>query len=144
MAASSEDGAAGENGYLERANGVSATASAADGPTQYVGSTSQGLPVELLVTPQGVYSFSFYWRARCADGLIHANGIDASPRFPAQISSTGRFALKGVLNTGGRFTIRGAVFKGAYAAGRLSRSGSTAFGTECVARGLKWQTVPIG
>jgi hypothetical protein len=51
--------------------------------------------------------------------------------------------MGGVLNTGGLFRIKGKVGP-TRASGRLSRSGSTAFGTSCSAKGLKWRAFPIG
>jgi hypothetical protein len=123
--------------------GLAQPASTATGPLEYVGSTSQGLPVELVATPTGVTSFIFFWRARCDDGLIHANEIDASSRSATPVDGKGRFSMSGVLNTGGLFQIRGRIGSG-HASGRLSRHGPTAFGTDCRTATLKWHAFPIG
>lgn len=123
--------------------GLAQPVATAGGPVEYVGATSQGLPVELVTTPRGVTSFIFFWRARCSDGRIHANEIDASPSAATPIDGRGRFSMSGTLNTGGLFQVRGKIRNGR-ASGRLSRHGPTAFGTECRTPSLKWHAFPLG
>ncbi len=109
----------------------------------FVGSTSQGLPVTLDTSAKGVTDFSFYWRARCSDHKIHANGIDAGSGSPIQVSASGKFAISGVLNTGGHFKVNGTI-KPDRAFGTLSRRGKTAFGVNCRIPTVHWRAYPIG
>ena len=101
----------------------------------YKGKTSQGLPITLRVSGSAIPSVQFDWRARCADGKRHRNTI---------LVSGGRihrrsFFTRGVLNTGGKFRVRGKL-RGRVAWGSLSRWGASAFGTfNCPARGVRWK-----
>jgi hypothetical protein len=102
-------------------------------PGTYVGRTSQRLPIELEVGATGVQYVAFGWRARCADGRVHTNsiGLGGAP------VRHGRFSVFGVLTTGGRGRVIGRIH-GERAHGRLSRWAGSAFGTTCVARGIRW------
>ncbi len=99
----------------------------------YEGTTSQGLPISFTVTPTSVEDVFFGWRARCADGHVHTNGI--------VLGGTGirdaRFSVRGLLTTGGRAHVVGRL-NGRNARGRLSRWAGSAFNTDCVARGIGW------
>ncbi len=99
----------------------------------YVGSTSQGLPITFSTTSGGVSDITFGWQAVCADGRTHTNSITLGS---ASLDS-GAFATAGVLNTGGQASVSGQV-SGANASGQLSRSGPTAFGTNCTDDGVSW------
>jgi hypothetical protein len=109
-------------------------------PSDYVGSTAQGLPVTMETSATSVTDFSFYWRARCSDHKIHANGIDAGG---ATIDANGKFSLSGVLNTGGHFRIQGKIAADR-ASGTLSRHGKTAFGVNCRIPTVHWRAFPLG
>lgn len=112
-------------------------------PAQYVGSTSQGIPVTMDTSAKGVTDFSFYWRARCSDHKVHVNGIDAGGGSATPVNAKGRFAISGVLNTGGFFKIKGTI-KADRAFGTLSRRGKTAFGVNCRIPTVHWRAYPIG
>ncbi len=99
----------------------------------YEGTTSQHLPVSLTVDATTVQDFSFTWRAKCADGQVHQNGIDIS----GGAIRHGRFSLGGVLNTGGHVRVSGKL-AGSRASGVLSRWGNSAFDTSCPDRGVHW------
>ena len=111
---------------------------AADTPqssTTFSGTTSQGLPISFSVTATSVNSLSFGWTALCADGQHHTNSIFGGDALLNQ----GSFSMGGTLNTGGTFQVDGVV-NGTTAAGTLSRSGPSAFGTfDCTAAGVTWQ-----
>ena len=111
---------------------TTATTGFTTGP--YGGSTSQGLPVSFNVTSTGIQSVEFTWRATCADGQTHTNTISLGG---AAIQSGG-FSLGGTLDTGAFAQVDGTVH-GNSASGHLSRSGPSAFGTDCLAAGVTWQ-----
>jgi hypothetical protein len=101
----------------------------------YKGKTSQGLPITLTVSRTAVISVEFEWRARCADGQRHRNGISAGG---GKISRRS-FSIGGTLNTGGKVHVDGKL-RGRVAWGHLSRWGPSAFGTfNCPARGVRWK-----
>jgi hypothetical protein len=104
-------------------------------PGTYTGRTSQGLPVTISVSGNRVLTFAFGWRAKCDDGKVHVNTISAGG---GKIRHR-HFSYGGVhvLNTGGSFHVRGKL-RGGSAWGKLSRSGPSAFNTNCLARGVKW------
>ena len=104
-------------------------------PGSYVGATSQGLPVALEVGPTTVRAFYYRWRALCEDGQTHENGIILDE--PTLISE-GRFSYDRILTTGARAEVSGQL-SGSTASGTLSRSGGSAFNTDCVARDITWQ-----
>jgi hypothetical protein len=99
----------------------------------YSGLTSQGQPVSFTVSGSTVTSISFGWSAVCSDGQRHTNSIAA-----------GSTALSGntfTLNTQFPSTptplsvsFHG-VLSGKSASGTFSRSGGSAFGTNCSASG---------
>ncbi len=113
------------------------TSTSASGPAgdagAYVGTTSQGLPISFIVTGNSVESIQFGWRATCADGHSHTNGIELGGTSIA----SGVFAATGVLDTGASASVTGKVV-GATASGSLSRSGPSAFGTNCTDTGVAW------
>jgi hypothetical protein len=114
--------------------GDSTPAPAAAPPGTYLGVTSQGLPISFGVGPgQVVTDVRFGWRARCADGLVHANTI----ALPGARIHYRVFSLGGMLETGGIAHIDGK-FAGAEASGTLSRSRGSAFGVDCRATGIAW------
>jgi hypothetical protein len=105
----------------------------APAPGSYVGTTSQGLPISFVVNSGAVSSVRFGWSASCADGQVHANTIVlAGTRV-----RDGAFSVGGTLETGGIAHVDG-TFDGSKASGTLSRSGGTAFGTDCSATGVHW------
>jgi hypothetical protein len=99
----------------------------------YQGITSQGLPIFFTVGPTSIEDVSFRWRARCADGHVHTNGIALG----GTRIRDGRFSVGGLLVTGGRARVSGRL-RGARASGMLSRWANSAFNTVCVARGVTW------
>jgi hypothetical protein len=99
----------------------------------YVGSTSQGLPISLLVAPTSVESVRFAWTARCADGQAHSNVIVLGV---VSINS-GHFSESATLITGASSSVAGQLV-GDTASGTLSRGGPSAFGTDCTADGVTW------
>jgi hypothetical protein len=101
----------------------------------YKGKTSQGLPIVVRVSRTAVLSIDFEWRAKCADGQRHRNGISiGGDRISRRSFSTG-----GILNTGGKVHVDGRL-RGRVAWGHLSRWGPSAFGTfNCPARGVRWK-----
>lgn len=99
----------------------------------YRGTTSQGLPISFAVGPSRIEAISFRWRARCADGRVHTNGIFLEG---TRIRDR-RFSVRAVLSTGGRARVSGRL-SGGRARGRLSRWANSAFDTVCVARGIRW------
>jgi concanavalin A-like lectin/glucanase superfamily protein len=100
----------------------------------YEGTTSQGLPISFTVQQGFVQDISFEWRARCADGHVHTNGIGLGG---ASIRN-GRFSTGGVLDTGAHATVSGRI-RGSRARGTLSRWGNSAFNTSCPDRGVRWR-----
>jgi hypothetical protein len=102
-------------------------------PGTYVGRTSQGLPIAFTVERTSVEDVYFRWRAKCADGRVHTNGIFLGGTHIHR----GRFSVRGVLGTGGRARVSGRL-RGGRARGRLSRWANSAFNTVCVARGIRW------
>ncbi len=100
----------------------------------YAGTTSQDLSISFKVSQTRVSAVRFVWRGRCADGTRHTNTIYAGGG-PIE---NGRFSLGGTLNTGGRFHVDGKL-QGGGAVGHLSRSGPSAFGTNCRTAGVTWQ-----
>lgn len=99
----------------------------------YQGITSQGLPIFFTVGPTSIDDITFRWRARCADGHVHANGIALGG---TRIRDE-RFYVRGLLVTGGRARVSGRL-RGSRASGKLSRWANSAFNTVCVARGVTW------
>lgn len=99
----------------------------------YEGTTAQRLPVSLTVDQTTVQDFSFRWRAKCADGKVHTNGIGIG----GGTIRHGRFSLGGTLNTGGHARVSGRL-AGGRASGVLSRWGNSAFNTSCPDRGVRW------
>jgi hypothetical protein len=102
-------------------------------PHDFVGRTSQGLPISFTVTSTSVESIEFAWRAVCSDGQTHSNTIalgSASLAF-------GNFSASGQLDTGAFSALSGHV-SGRTATGELSRSGPSAFGTDCSATDIRW------
>ena len=115
--------------------GTSAITSAS-GPVQtgsYVGATSQGLPISFTVTATSVQSIQFGWQATCADGQSHSNTI----LLGGTSIASGAFAASGTLDTGASSSVSGKVV-GENASGTLSRSGPSAFGTNCTDTGVAW------
>ena len=108
-------------------------------PGSYSGSTSQGLPITFTVTPTSVESVDFAWTARCADGQKHTNEIELGNG----TIHAGAFSVGGTLDTGALAQVQGTI-QGDTASGQLSRSGPSAFGTNCVAAGVKWQARATG
>ena len=102
-------------------------------PGTYAGTTSQGLPIEFTVDATAIDGISFRWRAKCADGRVHTNGIGLGG---GQLHGA-RFSVFGVLETGGRARVTGRL-AGSRASGTLSRWAGSAFNTDCVARGVGW------
>lgn len=99
----------------------------------YAGTTSQGLPISFRVDRTSVQYVSFGWRAKCADGRVHTNGIGlGGTRIRGR-----RFSVHGLLDTGGRARVSGRL-TGGHARGKLSRWANSAFNTVCVARGIRW------
>lgn len=101
--------------------------------TSYVGTTSQGLPISFTATSSSADNITFTWQAACSDGQTHTNSIDVG-NVPI---SAGAFSTSGTLNTGGQVSVSGQV-SGSTASGQLSRSGPTAFGTDCTDSGVTW------
>ena len=109
------------------------------GGTSYVGTTSQGLPISFSATSNQVQSITFAWSASCADGQTHTNTIEVGG---APINS-GSFTTSGTLNTGGLASVSGRITASG-ASGQLSRSGPTAFGTNCTDDGVTWTAHSTG
>jgi hypothetical protein len=105
----------------------------------YTGTTSQELPIFVSVGPQAIRSVFFRWRARCADGKLHTNTVS----FRGDSIRKGRFAFSRTLETGGSVRVVGRI-RGAYAWGRLSRRGASAFGTKCPAGEIRWRVRATG
>ena len=101
----------------------------------YAGTTRQGMPIYFTVARTSVQNIAFRWRARCADGRVHANGIVLGQ---TRIRRGGRFSIHGRLGTGGYARVSGRL-RGGRATGRLSRWGNSAFDTKCPAKGIKWR-----
>jgi len=120
-------------------SGSHPAASTGSGGTSFVGTTSQGLPISFTATSGGVQDITFVWSAKCADGQTHSNTIELGG---APINS-GSFAASGTLNTGGLASVGGHI-TGSSASGRLSRSGATAFGTDCTDAGVTWTAHATG
>lgn len=100
----------------------------------YSGTTSQGLPIVLKVQGHRVLSVYFAWRARCKDGKAHTNTIEVG----GSRVRRGRFSIAGRLNTGGFARVTGRL-RGGRAQGKLSRTGASAFNTDCLATGVRWR-----
>jgi hypothetical protein len=126
---------------LHQSSSRAATGSFAGRTSQgsFAGTTSQGLPISFTVTSGLVDSIMFRWRAVCADGQRHTNMIllGSAPL------SGGSFATSGTLDTGAWSSISGKI-RGDSASGVLSRSGPSAFGTDCTANGVTWQAHRTG
>jgi hypothetical protein len=116
------------------ATSVSTTATNGFTTRSYDGSTSQGLPISFAATSTSVESVEFEWRATCADGQTHTNKIGLG----GGSIQAGGFSLGGTLDTGAFAQVEGTV-RGDRASGQLSRSGPSAFGTDCLATGVTWQ-----
>jgi hypothetical protein len=97
-------------------------------PGSYSGSTGQDLPITLTVSQGAVDAVQFYWRATCADGMTYTNSIFLQHAPIVQ----GRFSFDRILTTGGRAQVSGEIV-GTHASGTFSRSGGSAFGTDCTA-----------
>ena len=108
-------------------------------PSDFVGTTSQGLPISFTVTPTSVESIQFAWRAVCSDNQTHSNTIILGS---APITS-GNFSAFGKLDTGASSAVSGHV-RGRSATGQLSRSGPSAFGTNCAAAHVRWSARALG
>ncbi len=108
-------------------------------PRDFVGTTSQGLPISFTVTPTSVESIQFAWRAVCSDNQTHSNTIILGS---ASITS-GNFSASGQLNTGASSAVSGHI-SGRTAAGQLSRGGPSAFGTNCAAAHVRWSAQALG
>ena len=108
-------------------------------PRDFVGTTSQGLPISFIVTPTSVESIQFAWRAVCSDSQTHSNTIFLGS---ASIRS-GSFSTSGELNTGASSAVSGHV-SGRIATGQLSRSGPSAFDTSCYATDVRWSAQALG
>jgi hypothetical protein len=100
----------------------------------YVGTTSQGLPISFTVTPTSVESIRFSWQAICADGQSHSNTIALGNTS----INAGAFSVSGTLDTGAASSVSGNLV-GDTASGDLSRSGPSDFGTDCTDTGVTWQ-----
>jgi hypothetical protein len=103
----------------------------------YSGTTSQGLPITFVVSSPGtVGRVSFGWRALCEDGKVHTNSIllDGGPIRDRD------FSVQGTLETGGVAGVRGR-FEDGTASGTLWRAKGSAFGTNCVAKGIGWHAL---
>ena len=118
---------------------AASSAQVASSPRDFVGTTSQGLPISFTVTPTSVESIQFAWRAVCSDGQTHSNTILLGS---ASITS-GNFSASGTLNTGASSAVSGHV-SGRTATGQLSRSGPSAFGTTCSATDVRWSAQALG
>ncbi len=112
---------------------IGAVGGAAGAGGNYVGTTSQGLPITFTASSSSVDDITFTWQALCADGQTHTNSIAIG----GGSINGGAFSASGVLNTGGQATVTGQV-SGTTASGQLSRSGPTAFGTNCTDTGVNW------
>jgi hypothetical protein len=118
---------------------VTSTITAPSGPagaTSYAGTTSQGLPVTMIATPNAVLEFTFGWRGRCADGQVRSNSI----RIGGAPIRDGSFTFDSVLETGGVAQVEGKI-EGNSVSGTLSRSKGTAFGVNCTVSGVSWQAL---
>lgn len=118
---------------------AASSAQATSSPRDFVGTTSQGLPISFTVTSTSVESIQFAWRAVCSDGQTHSNTIVLGS---ASITS-GNFSASGQLNTGASSALSGHV-SGRTATGQLSRSGPSAFGTDCSAPDVRWNAQALG
>jgi hypothetical protein len=105
----------------------------------FAGRTSQGLPISFTVTPGSVNSITFTWQAVCADGQRHTNTI----LLGSATLAGGSFATGATLDTGASSSISGKI-QGGTASGVLSRSGPSAFGTDCTDAGISWQAHRLG
>jgi hypothetical protein len=112
---------------------VTANSAAGSGTLTYVGTTSQGLPIEFTATPKAILALRFGWRAHCEDGQDHQNTISLGG---TQIYD-GAFAMGGVLETGGIAHVDGELH-GSEASGNLSRRRGSAFNTNCTTTGVTW------
>ena len=99
----------------------------------FAGTTSQGLPVSFTVTSGAIAAVQFGWVAKCADGQTHTNTI----LLGGGQMQNGAFSIGGTLDTGASSQFEGTVHGGS-ASGQLSRSGPSAFGTDCLDIGVKW------
>ena len=135
-------GCGGSNTTVTRTVDSSPATSSAEAtslPRAFVGTTSQGLPISFTVTSASVDSIQFAWRAVCSDNQTHSNTIVLGS---APLTS-GNFSASGKLNTGAFSAMSGHV-SGRTAAGELSRSGPSAFGTDCVAAHVRWRAQALG
>lgn len=105
----------------------------------YTGTTSQGLPIFIGVGRTSIQTIFFRWRARCADGKVHTNVAS----FNGERIRKGRFSFDRDLGTGGSVHMSGRI-RGARAAGTLSRTGASAFGTKCNVEGIRWHARASG
>jgi hypothetical protein len=105
----------------------------------FAGTTSQGLPISFTVTSSSVSAITFAWQAVCADGQSHTNTIILGT---APLAG-GTFATNATLDTGASSSVSGKI-QGDNASGVFSRSGSSAFGTDCTASGVSWQAHRVG
>lgn len=105
----------------------------------YTGTTSQGLPIFIGVGRMSIQTISWRWRVRCADGQMHTSTIFLR----GERIRRGRFSFGGVLNTGGRARVSGRI-QGVHASGTLSRMGTSAFGTRCTAKRIRWHARASG
>jgi hypothetical protein len=103
-------------------------------PGTYTGTTSQGLPVFVAVSPTAVRSVLFRWRGTCSDGKAHTSSVIVRGRARVR---RGRFSLGGQLDSGGSARVSGR-FEGLSVSGTLSREGASASGARCAVRGIEW------
>ena len=101
--------------------------------TTFSGTTEQGLPFVLAVTPSAVVQLSFGWRAPCADGKVRSNSI----RLGAASIQKGSFSFDSTLETGGVTQVKGEI-QGDQASGTFSRSKGTSFGIDCQVSDVHW------
>jgi Concanavalin A-like lectin/glucanases superfamily len=99
----------------------------------YTGTTSQGLPIFVGVGRRSIQSVFFRWRVRCADGKVHTNVISLR----GDRVRRGRFSFGADLDSGGSVHVSGRI-RGVKASGTVSRTGASAFGTECAAQKIRW------
>jgi hypothetical protein len=108
-------------------------AAALSGPVQsgdYTGTTSQGQPVTFTVSGSTVTNIVYGWQANCDDGQSHTNSIA-----PGDATLNGSsFSVSSTLTTGASAQFAGTI-SGHSASGTFSRSGGSAFNTNCAASG---------
>jgi hypothetical protein len=96
----------------------------------YQGTTNDGLPVSFTVSDNAITGIQFGWLTVCADGQLHQNMIEPGDGN----MSNGSFSVSGTLNTGAAAKFSGTI-SGDTSTGTFSRSGPSAFNTDCVESG---------